>query len=171
MEAHRDAFAYTPAYLAHGSGKRGMTGSDLPWLHDYGFQLSRGFRALKAWMSLKEHGVEKYGRMVQKNIDQARYLSELVKNAPELELSAPVPLNVVCFRYLQDSLDDAQVDQLNKYIEIELQEQGIAVVSGTVLNGKYVLHAAITNHRSKKEDYDILVKEVVQIGNSANLIP
>jgi len=68
-------------------------------------------------------------------------------------------------------MENDELDHLNKTIEIELQEQGIAVVSGTVLKGKYVLHAAITNHRSKKEDYDILVKEVVQIGNNANLFP
>ena len=166
-EAHREAFAYTPAYLAHGGEQRGMTGTDLPWLHDYGFQLSRGFRALKAWMSLKEHGVEKYGRMVQKNIDQARYLSQLVEEADELELSAPVPLNVVCFRYVKPGMENDELDHLNKTIEIELQEQGIAVVSGTVLKGKYVLHAAITNHRSIQEDFEVLVNEVLRIGGSA----
>ncbi len=165
-EAHRETFAYTPAYLAHGGETRGMTGTDLPWLHDYGFQLSRGFRALKAWMTLKEHGVEKYGRMIQKNIDQARYLSELVEDTAHLELSAPAPLNVVCFRYVKPGMDEAQLDQLNKYIEVELQERGIAVVSGTILNGHYVLHAAITNHRSKREDFEVLVNEVLRICKS-----
>jgi aromatic-L-amino-acid decarboxylase len=163
-EEHRNTFSLTPAYLAHGEGGRGMTGGDLPWFSDYGFQLSRGFRALKAWMSLKEHGIRKYGRLIQQNIDQARYLTELIDAAPELELSAPVTLNVVCFRYIRPGLDDAALDALNKEILVELQEQGIAVPSGTTIAGKYVLHVAHTNHRSRWEDFDILVREVIRIG-------
>ena len=143
---------------------RGLTGGDLPWFSDYGFQLSRGFRALKAWMSIKEHGSRKYGRMIQKNIDQAVYLGELVAASPELELSAPVTLNVVCFRYVAHDVGDAELDELNKNIVVELQERGVAVLSGTVIKGKYVLRAANTNHRSRREDFDILVRDVMRIG-------
>jgi len=78
-----------------------------------------------------------------------------------------VPLNVVCFRYVKPGVENDELDHLNKTIEIELQEQGIAVVSGTVLKGKYVLHAAITNHRSIQEDFEVLVNEVLRIGGSA----
>jgi len=163
-EHHRDAFSLTPAYLAHGEGGRGMTGGDLPWFSDYGYQLSRGFRALKAWMSLKEHGIRKYGRLIQQNIDQAGYLAGLVDAAPELELAAPVTLNVVCFRYIRPGLDDAALDALNRQILVELQEGGIAAPSGTVISGKYVLHVAHTNHRTQREDFDILVREVIRIG-------
>jgi len=161
---HLKAFSLTPDYLAHGEGERGLSGVDLPWFSDYGFQLSRGFRALKAWMSIKEHGSRKYARMIQKNIDQAVYLGELVTASPELELSAPVTLNVVCFRYVAADLDDAALDEINKNIVIELQEQGVAVLTGTVIKGKYVLRAANTNHRSRREDFDILVREVIRIG-------
>jgi glutamate/tyrosine decarboxylase-like PLP-dependent enzyme len=169
-ETHRNSFALSPAYLAPAGDGRGLSsGSDLPWFTDYDFHLSRGFRSLKAWMSLKEHGARKYGRLIQQNIDQARYLAELVEAAPELELAAPVPLNVVCFRYTRPGLDDQALDTLNKQIMVELQEQGIAVLSGTSLNGKYVLRAALTNHRSRRKDFDLLVREVVRIG--AQLAP
>ncbi len=161
---HRKAFSLTPDYLAHGEGERGLSGVDLPWFSDYSFQLSRGFRALKAWMSIKEHGSRKYARVIQKNIDQAVYLGELVTASPELELSAPVTLNVVCFRYVAPEVDDAAMDKINKNIVVELQEQGVAVLSGTVIKGKYVLRAANTNHRSCREDFDILVREVIRIG-------
>ena len=164
-QEHRRAFSLTPAYLARQKGGRGMTGGDLPWLCDYGFQLSRGFRALKAWMSLKEHGSHKYGRLIQQNINQARYLAELVRAAPELELVAPVALNVVCFRFISPGLDDAALDTLNKQILVELQEQGIAVPSGTTIKKKYVLRVAHTNHRSRQEDFDVLVREVIRIGD------
>ena len=161
---HREAFSLTPAYLAHGEGQRGLTGFDLPYLTDYDFQLSRGFRALKAWMSLKEHGVDKYTRLIQQNIDQAHYLGELVGAAPELELVTPVTLNVVCFRYVRLLLDDEVLDALNWRILVELQESGIAVPSGTNILGKYVLHVANTNHRTRREDFDILVLEDILIG-------
>jgi glutamate/tyrosine decarboxylase-like PLP-dependent enzyme len=186
-EEHRNAFALTPVYLSRSEDGRGLTGGDLPWLTDYGFQLSREFRALKAWMSLKEHGSRKYGRMIQQNIDQARYLADLVEAAPELELAAPVPLNVVCFRYIGSGLGDAApkalrsdaapealngdaaLDALNKEILIELQEGGIAVPSGTTVAGKYVLRVGHTNHRSRRDDFDLLVREVIRIGASKEM--
>jgi glutamate/tyrosine decarboxylase-like PLP-dependent enzyme len=163
-EAHRKTFSLTPVYLAREGDGRGLTGGDLPWMTDYGFQLSRRFAALKAWMSLKEHGYRKYARLIQQNIDQARYLAELIQSQPELELAAPVPLNIVCFRYVRPGLDDAALDALNKGILVELQEQGIAVPSGTTLRGRYVLRVGHTNHRTRREDFDLLVREVIRIG-------
>jgi aromatic-L-amino-acid/L-tryptophan decarboxylase len=164
-EDHRRAFSLTPTYLAHGEGDRGLTGVDVPWLSDYGFELSRGFHALKAWMTIKEHGSEKYGRLIQQNIDQAHYLARLVEANPKLELALPVSLNIVCFRFFRPDLDDTTLDRLNKQIEVELQEQGIAVPSIVTIRAKKYLHVAVTNHRSRKDDFDVLVREVVRIGN------
>jgi glutamate/tyrosine decarboxylase-like PLP-dependent enzyme len=161
---HRKAFAMTPAYLARHPEERGLTGGDLPWLTDYGFELSRSFQALKAWISLKEHGVRKYGRLIQQNIDQAHYLGELVAAEPELELVAPVTLNVVCFRYIRPGLEDTTLDTINQEILIELQESGVAVLSSTTVYGKYVLRVGHTNHRSRREDFHILVSEVIRLG-------
>jgi aromatic-L-amino-acid decarboxylase len=163
-QIHRQTFSLTPAYLASVGDGRGLTGGDLPWLTDLGYQLSRQFRALKAWMSFKEHGVNKYGRLIRQNIEQARYLEELVTSAEDLELAAPVPLNVVCFRYAPMGLGDAALNTLNKEILVELQERGIAVPSGTTLRGRYVLRVGITNHRSRREDFEVLVQEVIRIG-------
>lgn len=163
-EEHRRTFSLTPQYLAHGEGERGLTAVDAPWLSDYGFELSRGFHALKAWMSLKEQGTDKYARLIQQNIDQARYLAALVERAPDLELALPVSLNVVCFRYVRAGLGDAALDELNKRIEIELQERGIAVPSVVSLRGRTWLHVAVTNHRSRREDFDLLAREVVRLG-------
>ncbi|WP_429483833.1 pyridoxal-dependent decarboxylase [Paraburkholderia youngii] len=72
--AHRGAFALTPEYLQ--ATPRGIASA--PWLYEYGLQTSRGFRALKVWMALKQHGVEKFGRLIDQNIAQGRYLSELI---------------------------------------------------------------------------------------------
>ncbi|HEX5643429.1 MAG TPA: pyridoxal-dependent decarboxylase [Thermoleophilia bacterium] len=163
-EAQLQTFSLTPSYLAHGEGERGLTGVDVPWLSDYGYELSRGFNALKAWMALKEHGADKFGRVIQQNIDQARYLAGLVAATPELEQALPVALNIVCFRYVRPGLDDAALDQLNKEIELELQERGIAVPSVSTIHGRKYLHVAVANHRSRREDFDLLVREVVRLG-------
>jgi aromatic-L-amino-acid/L-tryptophan decarboxylase len=162
---HRQAFSLTPTYLAHGEGDRGLTGIDVPWLSDYGFELSRGFHALKAWMTFKEHGMAKYGRLIQQNIDQAQYLARLIQDAPELELALPVSLNIVNFRYIRPGMSDAELDDLNKHIETELQEQGVAVLSTVTLWGRKYLHVGISNHRSRWEDFDLLVREVIRVGD------
>jgi aromatic-L-amino-acid decarboxylase len=158
---HRRTFALSPEYLAH--AERGLAGGSL-WFSEYGVELSRGFRALKVWLSIKEHGVRKYGRLIQQNVEQARYLAGLIDAAPELERLAPVPLNIVCFRFKAEHLDEPALNQLNQELLIRLYESGIAAPSYTTLNGSYVLRAAITNHRSRREDFDLLVRTVIRLG-------
>jgi glutamate/tyrosine decarboxylase-like PLP-dependent enzyme len=162
-KAHYNTFSYVPTYLA--KHERGVAAGPI-WFSDYGIQLSRGFRALKVWMSLKEHGIEKYGRLIQQNVDQAHYLEGLVKKEKELELLAPVPLNIVCFRYSSGKLSDEALNTLNQEILMRLHEEGIAVPSYTIIDGKYAIRAAITNHRSQRSDFDLLVREVLRLGKT-----
>ena len=162
-EAHRKTFALTPEYLTHSD--RGLAGGKI-WFSDYGVQLSRGFRALKVWMSIKEHGVQKYARLIKQNVDQARYLAKLVEASADLQLLAPVPLNIVCFRFIADRHDDEALNELNKELLIRLHESGVAAPSYTMINGRYALRVAITNHRSRRQDFEVLVDEVVRLGNT-----
>ena len=163
---HRKAFSLTPEYLEHEA--RGLAAGHL-WFSDYGLQLSRQFRALKVWMSIKEHGLDRFGRMIARNVEQARYLGQLVEAEPNLELVAPIGLDIVCFRFKPSGLEDVQLlNLLNKSILIQLQEEGIAVPSYTTLNGQYCLRVAIANHRSEENDFNILVDEVVRIGTELN---
>jgi glutamate/tyrosine decarboxylase-like PLP-dependent enzyme len=165
-EAHRHTFSIFPDYLKRST--RGVAGGDL-WLSEYGVQLSRGFRALKVWMSLKEHGAEKYGRLVAQNIEQARYLAGLVRAAPDLELMAPVPLNIVCFRWNDGSgLDGETLDAINQEILLQLHERGIAVPSNAVLGGRFCIRVSVTNHRSRREDFELLAGEVRRIGGECS---
>jgi aromatic-L-amino-acid/L-tryptophan decarboxylase len=161
-EAHRKTFSLTPEYLAHET--RGLAAGEV-WFSDYGLQLSRQFRALKVWMSIKEHGLDRYGRMIARNIEQARYFGRLVENAPDLELVAPIGLDIVCFRFNPGGVADEALDAINKEILLRLHEEGIAVPSYTTLNGRYCLRIAIANYRSKTEDFDVLAREVGRIGN------
>ena len=161
-KAHRNAFSLTPEYLAHET--RGLAAGHL-WFNDYGLQLSRQFRALKVWMSIKEHGLDRFGRMIARNVEQAHYFAGLVETDPTLELMAPVGMDIVCFRFNPGELDTEQLNALNKEILMQLHEQGIAAPSYTTLNGKYCLRIAIANHRSRQEDFDLLAREVVRIGH------
>lgn len=160
-EAHRATFSLTPGYLTHAT--RGTAAGDL-WFSELGPQLSRGFRALKVWMCIKEHGLDRFAELVRGNIAQARHLASLVEREPELELLAPVPLNIVCYRYRAAGLDEDALNELNAELLIRLQESGVAVPSNAMLNGRYALRVANTNYRSTSEDFDLLVRETVRVG-------
>jgi glutamate/tyrosine decarboxylase-like PLP-dependent enzyme len=160
--AHRHTFSLTPDYLEHAT--RGLAAGDT-WFSEYGVELSRGFNALKVWMNIKEHGIEKIGRMILKNVYQAQYLDHLVRSHSSLELLSPTTLNIVCFRYKGNSADDHSLNELNKELVIRLHESGVAVTSYATLNGKYAIRVCNTNHRSRFEDFDILVKKVLELGN------
>ncbi|HJR78920.1 MAG TPA: pyridoxal-dependent decarboxylase [Anaerolineales bacterium] len=161
-DAHRRTFSLTPDYLAHET--RGLAAGHL-WFSDYGLQLSRQFRALKVWMSIKEHGLDRFGWLIARNVEQARYFGQLVESEPSMELMAPIGMDIVCFRFNPGGLDDEKLNELNKEILMQLHEQGIAVPSYTTLRGRYCLRIAIANHRSRQEDFDLLAQAVVRIGH------
>ena len=158
--AHRHAFAVTPEYLE--STPRGLASGD--WLHDYGLQTSRGFKALKVWMSLKEHGIEKFGRLIDQNIAQGHYLSDLIEAEPLLELIASTNINIVSYRYRSPGPDGAAQKSLNSEIMLTLQEEGLAAVSDTTVHGEHCLRAAINNHRTRRDDLELLVRETIRLG-------
>ena len=155
------AFSDRPDYLADAG--RGI-GSDLPWPVDLGPELSRGFRALKVWTQLIEHGPDKLGQVVDANIEQAGYLARKVEASPELELLSYMGLNICCFRYVAEGLDEAALDALNQELVIRLQEDGIAAPSTTRINGHLAIRVNITNHRTQLSDLDLLVNAVIETG-------
>lgn len=159
--AHRATFSVTPAYLA--SFDRGIAAGGFPFA-ERGVQLSRGFRALKVWMSFKTHGLDAFAQLIEQNVRQAHYLAGLVTKHPRLELMAPAPLNIVCFRYTVPGATNDRLNEMNKEILLRIQESGLAIPSQTVLNGRFAIRVAITNHRSRREDFDMLVRAVAETG-------
>jgi glutamate/tyrosine decarboxylase-like PLP-dependent enzyme len=159
--AHRSTFAVTPEYLE--PTPRGVGSAN--WLHDYGLQTSRGFRALKVWMALKEHGIDKFGRLIDQNIEQGHYLAAVIEAEPLLELVAPTTINIVCYRYRPEGMSAEKLKALNTEIMLRLQEEGIAVISDTTVNGEHCLRVAINNHRTRRSDLDLLVRETIRIGD------
>jgi glutamate/tyrosine decarboxylase-like PLP-dependent enzyme len=164
--AHRGAFAYNADYLD--SSERGLAAGGMAF-RDFGPQLSRGFRALK-WVALQAEGLAVYRRLIEQNVQQAAYLAARVAEHPELELCAPVPLNIVCLRYVPAAGPDdvrpseAELDALNRELLGRVHESGLALPSHTRISGRYVLRVAIPNHRSRREDFDLFVDAVAQLG-------
>ncbi|MCA1477471.1 aspartate aminotransferase family protein [Bradyrhizobium sp. NBAIM08] len=153
-EQHRQAFAQPAAYLSREA--RGLA-TGAVWPCDLGPDLSRGFRALKTWFTLKTFGTDRLGRAIARSCALAKYLEARVLAEPRLELLAPVNLNIVCFRYRSG-------DAVNREIVADVQESGIAAPSSTTLDGKFAIRAAIVNHRTEEADIDALIAAVLQFG-------
>ncbi len=160
-ELQRQAFSSRQDYLA--GAARGLAGGE-PWFCEYGPELSRGFRALKVWFTVKEHGLERLGHKIEENCRQAAALAARVQDEPCLELMAAVSLNIVCFRFIWPDADPEALDLINGEIVTELQERGIAAPSTTQLDGALAIRVNITNHRSRQADFDILVEAVLALG-------
>ncbi|WP_247716824.1 pyridoxal phosphate-dependent decarboxylase family protein [Gymnodinialimonas ceratoperidinii] len=156
-EAHFATFEMHGPYLQ--MQERGMIAGK--FLADYGLELSRGFRALKIWMAFKEKGAVKFGRLITKDIALARYMSDRVKAHPQLELIAPVDLNIVCFRHIAE--DEEASKALNTEIMLRLQERGLAIPSDTTVQGRHGLRCAFNNHRTQREDIDGFLEDVERL--------
>lgn len=161
--AHRQAFANRPDYLAAG-GEALAAGE--PWPVDFGPELSRGFRALKVWAHLLEHGTTKIGAAIARNCRQAAYLAAKIDAHPDFERLAPVPLNICCFRYIGSKRDEEGLDALNKKMVARIQSEGIAAPSTTRIDDKLAIRVNITNHRTREEDLDILVEALETAGKA-----
>jgi glutamate/tyrosine decarboxylase-like PLP-dependent enzyme len=151
-DAHRGTFASPAAYLSR--LPRGLAAGDT-WPCDLGPDLSRGFRALKAWMTLKVHGTDALASSIERTCTIARHLAGQVEASPILELRAPVALNIVCF-----GLKDAASDILVPEIVMDLHERGVAAPSMTMLSGRPAIRCAIVNHRTTQADAERLLAEV-----------
>jgi glutamate/tyrosine decarboxylase-like PLP-dependent enzyme len=145
-------FAQKTSYLA--AGKRGLAGGE-PWPCDLGPDLSRGFRALKVWMTLSAYGSEQLGGVVATTCALAQHLAARITASNRLELLAPVKLNIVCFAVT--GYDGAQTEAL----VADLQEAGLFAPSTTTIDGRMAIRAAIVNHRTEQADIDALVEEIL----------
>jgi aromatic-L-amino-acid/L-tryptophan decarboxylase len=155
---HLDTFGAEAAYLRR--EERGLAGGGV-WPCDLGPDLSRGFRALKVWMTLSVYGADRIGAIAQQTCDLAGAMAARVDREPLLQRLAPVALNIVCFRYIAG---DGDIDRLNADIVADLQEAGIAAPSTTIVNGVLAIRAAIVNHRTNHTDIAILVDAVLEAG-------
>lgn len=145
---------------------RGLSGNS-PWPCDLGIDLSRSFRALKTWFTLSVYGKEKLANVILHTCTLANYLKSCIENhADQLELVAPVSLNIVCFRYL---FDLKIINQLNTELILQLQESGYVAPSSIMLENKIAIRAAIVNHRTTHQDIDCLISFVLAFGKKLSV--
>ena len=128
-----------------------------PWPCDFGPDLSRGFRALKTWFTLKVYGSEALGQVIAQSCRLAQEMAKRIEASAELELLAPVALNIVCFRFRSPD-----ADRVNAEILVRVQESGVAAPSSTSIDGQFAIRAALFNHRTTQQDVDAMLDAVIQ---------
>ena len=159
----RDAFSLVPPYIRTEPGK-GIGG--LPWYSEYGFQQTRGFRALKLWTALMHAGRSGLRNLIARHNQLASHLASLIEAAPDLELCAPVTLSIVCFRYVPATgqWNEEQLATLNKQIMETVQSSGESFITNAVLRGRFVLRACILNYLTEEVDLMALIDIVRRTG-------
>jgi aromatic-L-amino-acid/L-tryptophan decarboxylase len=132
---------------------------------DYGVELSRRFRALKVWLTLQYYGTRRIAEAVSEDMELAAYLGELVAEAKDFELLAPVELSICCFRYVpRAGMSDPDLNELNERVMAAVQKGGRAYVSNATVNGRFALRACITNFRTTKADIEETIAAVREAG-------
>lgn len=135
--------------------------------YEYGFQNSRGFRALKVWMAIQQVGKNGYVEMINDDIELSQFLFSEAQKHPELE-AVTQNLSIATFRYLpvnykDKGITEEQINSINEKLLNRLQQGGKVFLSNAVVSGKYCLRACIVNFRTSKKDIvevvDIIVKE------------
>jgi glutamate/tyrosine decarboxylase-like PLP-dependent enzyme len=149
---HLATFSQDTNYLA--SATNGLAAGH-PWPCDLGPDLSRGFRALKVWMTISAYGAEKLGRIIDHTCALAKHLGNCIDQSNRLTLLAPIPLNIVCFKVRHHT------DEQTANLVANLQESGLFAPSTTSIKGELAIRAAIVNHRTTIEDIDWLVEEIL----------
>jgi aromatic-L-amino-acid/L-tryptophan decarboxylase len=156
-EAAQKAFSHTGDYA------RSLSNDPIEGFafFEESMELSRRFRALKLWFSLRYHGLEAFRRSIRKDLAQARRLADAVSNESRLELLAPVELSAVCFRYKANNRDE-ELNRFNAALLQRIVQRGRIYLSNASLHGQFSLRACIVNHRTKDRDIDSVVPEVLE---------
>lgn len=128
---------------------------------DESFELSRRFRALKLWLSLRYHGLRKFRESILQDVELAHSLGMKIAQHPELDLLAPVELSAVCFRYLPRGTSENKPDELNTKILARVVQRGRVYLSNASIDRKFALRACLVNHRTTEADVQAVVDEVL----------
>lgn len=155
----RKTFSTIPDYLK--SDQKNNARTDLM---EYNLPLTKEFKALKVWMTIKAYGAAKLRNEIAADINKGNYLAELVESTANLELMAPVPLSIVCFRYNPGGKNTESLNKLNDHIIQDIENDGRVFLTGTKIEGQTALRACFINHRSRKQDIELLVEVVQALG-------
>ncbi len=162
--AARAAFAHTGEYA------RSLTEDPIEGFafFEESAELSRRFRALKLWLSLRYHGRAAFRQAISDDLRHAQQLAKRIRGSALLELMAPVELSAVCFRYKPAGKPDRELDHLNRAILKRVIARRRVYISNALLRGRFGLRACIVNHRTTDADVEALVQEVLQAGREVS---
>jgi len=152
--AMRNTFSVVPPYLRDDRA--------LPWFAEFGPQQSRGFKALKLWLTLQQIGEQGYRQLITRDVALARALQERIERREDFEMVAAGPLSVTCFRYAPPGRRD--LDSLNRRLLEVVQHEGQVFLTSTELHGRLVLRACIVNFRTEEKDLDLLLDVIAEAG-------
>ena len=157
-ELHRETFAGGAGYLTPGAGLN---------LHELGIEASRSWRGACVWAALKQQGREGIAELVSRCCELAQELAALVEESPRLELTAPAPTNIVCFRYRPEGWTDGEeLDTLNRRIQAEVAAAGEVFHTGVELDKGFCQRAALVSWRTTLDDVHALVSAVERAGDA-----
>ena len=158
--AMRAAFSLVPPYLRTDGDIEGVGGP--PWFSEYGFQQTRGFRALKVWMAVRYHGLAGHRKAIERDIDHARALAEALRAASDFQLFEPQGLSIVCFRYLPraERVTPEALDTINQLLLTRLQLSGRVFLSSTTIDGRFWLRACFVNPLASDDDVGAILDAV-----------
>jgi aromatic-L-amino-acid/L-tryptophan decarboxylase len=161
---YRDAGAAQRAFANSGEYVRVLSDDPIEGyaVFEESIELSRRFRALKIWFSLRYHGLGSFRKSIEKDLRQAQRLGDAIDRVPQLERLAPIELSAVCFRYTGNGgLTEPELDRVNFAILRRVIERGHVYLSNATLQAKFCLRACIVNHRTTDADIDDIVREVL----------
>ena len=178
--AHKAAFTTMPSFCRH--FESGLAAPTMEWPVHYGVDLTRGFRALKIWFTMREFGTVRLGDAILQSVRSAAAAVAIIDSAPDLERLAPAPLHIICFRFSpkaasgSSELTEEKLDSLNRYVVelhsgaplykrprrcrallVDVQLSGVGAPSSTTVEGRFAIRMCISNHRTTIADIERLL--------------
>jgi len=162
-ETVRNTYRFVPDYLKSDDNHSRVDQMD------FNLPLTKDFKALKIWMTIKTYGSNRLKQAIQSDIDKAAYLCKLVKEEEKLEQLAAAPLSIVCFRYKREGMNQPELNRLNSEIIRRIESEGRIFLTGTKVRDSTVLRVCFVNHRSSMKDVEKIVRVVIEIGDQSDI--
>lgn len=156
----RKTFSTIPDYLRSEKDDDGRTD-----LMEYQLPLTKSFKSLKVWMTLKAYGASRLREAIQEDINRAKFLAGLVEESEDFELLAPVPLSIAVFRYAPQKLNEKKIEALNKMLLPAIEQDGRIFLTGTKVRGKTALRTCFINPRTEIKHVKNILDVVRDLGS------
>lgn len=163
-EKLRKTFSLVPDYLKSDGDEDERTD-----LMEYQLPLTKSFKSLKVWMTLKAYGAKRIRETIRADIENAQYLGKLLDDSDDFERLAPIPLSIACFRHAPQGMSEQEIDDWNQKLISLIEQDGRIFLTGTKINGKTALRTCFINPRTTKKDVEWILEVIRDLRYSASL--